>query len=133
MSKTSRFCRDGPEQVTHTIRKTTDRGGGHFATRAALRTVKQIQIRLLLGPLRCEHEDGFTWHALSEQVAHPFDARAGLARPCWARYEEFRIEGRFNDLTLKQVEACPEWKRRIRHEARVQDGTPFVNTITIFF
>ena len=118
--KTSRFRREGPEQITHAPRQTANRGGSHFATRASFGAVEQIKIRFLQSPLWSEHEDRIAAYALGEEIAHPLDARAGFARARGTGDEEFKVKGRVNYLTLKQVEACPERSRRGRHEARVQ-------------
>ena len=41
-------------------------------------------------------------HALRKQVAHPLDGCRGFPRPCGTGDEEFKVKGRFNNLTLKQ-------------------------------
>ena len=94
MSKTSRFCRDRPEQIADAPGKSTaERSGGHFPACAAFGAVEQIEVWLLHGPLRGEHQDRFAGHTLREQVTHPFDARGGFARAHGARDEEFRVRG----------------------------------------
>lgn len=112
MGKTDRFGNEGPEQIAHAARKSANCCGSHFAARAALRAVQQIQIRLLQGTLRREHQNRLAWHSLRKKVTHPFDACGRLPRPCRTRDEELGIEGRFNYLTLIQAQ--------VRHEARVQ-------------
>ena len=125
MGKPGHFRCNGPEQITHAPRQAANRGWSHLPTCAAFRAVEQIEIWLLQSPLRGEHQNRFAGHTLLEQITHPLDTRAGFPRPCRTGNEEFRVEGRFDHLMLKRVEA--------EHEARVQERQVFVNRMTASF
>ena len=116
MSKTRRFCRNRPEQVTDPLREPTAKSrGGYLAAGTTFGAIQQIEIWFLDTSLGCEHQDGFARHALREQITHPFDGRGRFSGTHWAGDEEFGVQRGFDDLTLKRTKADSERKVGVCH------------------